>query len=280
MIAAYLRLLRFHQWIKNLLLYFPLVLGGGLFHPGAAVKGLLPFLAFGLASSTSYVFNDLCDLEADRLHPVKRSRPLAAGRVTKPAGVLTLLALLAGAFLAAGQVSQLFVLFLLGYLLVSVSYSLYLKSLPIVDIFCISTGFVLRLYAGGEAFQIVISEWLFLSVFLLSLFLSIGKRYSELRGLGERAGAHRQVLTGYPPGFLEKAMVLSGGAVLVTYAIYAVSRPFLVYTVPLCTFGLLRYMARVYAGGSGDPTSALFRDGLLLATSALWAMLVGLSIYL
>jgi 4-hydroxybenzoate polyprenyltransferase len=162
---------------------------------------------------------------------------------------------------------------------VSLLYSLKLKNLPIFDVFCISLGFLLRLCAGGAAFSVYISDWLFLSVFFLSIFLSVGKRFSERLNLGENAGEHRPVLATYPDGFLESAMYLSGAIVLVTYAMYTVGRPFLIYSVPLCMFGLLRYLLRIKSGLGGDPTEALLKDGQLLATGVLWAVWVGVSVY-
>ena len=274
-----LKILRLHQWLKNLILFFPPFLGGALIYPQVAARGLAPFLAFSLASSAAYVFNDLMDLERDRHHPQKRLRPLPAGDLGKSQAVILAMVLLIGAFSLGKLVSFRFLVFVGLYLLFSLLYSVTLKDWPIIDVFCISLGFVLRLYAGGEAFGVYISEWLFLTVFLLALFLSMGKRHGEQLRLGERAGEHRRTLEVYPEGFLENSMFFCGGAVIVTYAIYVLSRPFMVYTVPLCMFGLLRYLFLVKSGQSGDPTQAILRDLPLLATSILWAILVAWSIY-
>ena len=164
-------------------------------------------------------------------------------------------------------------------MLVIISYSLFLKNLPIIDFFCISLGFVLRLYGGSVAFGVAVSDWLFLTVFLLATFLSIGKRYSERLTLGDDAGEHRSTLGVYPDGFLEGALYLSGAAVLVTYSIYTISTPPLVYSVPLCMYGLLRYLMRIKLGLSGDPSESLIKDFPLLLTSLLWVLMVGWSIY-
>jgi 4-hydroxybenzoate polyprenyltransferase len=272
-------LIRPRQWLKNLMLFFPPFLSGALFHSGVAIQGIVPFAAFCCASSASYLFNDVRDRGSDARHPQKRLRPVASGAVS-PSSALLLCALLAAAAgLMAWQVSSRFLVFLVLYLLVAGAYSLVLKHLAIIDIFCISLGFVLRLYGGGEAFGVYISDWLFLTVFLLSVFLSVGKRYSERRSLGESAGEHRRTLEEYPDGFLESALYLSGASVLVTYAMFAITRPLLVYTVPLCLFGLLRYLMRIKSGGEGDPTDALVRDGSLLVIGILWVVLVGLSVY-
>lgn len=278
-IFAILRLIRPWQWIKNLMLFFPPFLSGALFKPGLALEGVGPFTAFCLASSATYIVNDLMDCEADSLHPRKKNRPLPAGIISPLTARILAALLFAGAVILSLQTSSTFVLLLLGYLCVTLGYSLFLKHWPIFDLFCISTGFVLRLYAGGEAFGVVISEWLFLTVFLLAMFLSLGKRASEQRSLGQRAGEHRKTLAEYPEGFLEGAMFLSGAVVLVTYAMYAINTPFLVFSVPICMFGLLRYLLRVRQGGSGDPSEALIRDVPLLVISLLWVLVVGWSVY-
>ncbi|WP_224962057.1 decaprenyl-phosphate phosphoribosyltransferase [Geomonas subterranea] len=275
----YLRLLRTHQWLKNLMLFFPAFLSGAIMQPGMMQRMWLPFAAFCLASSATYVFNDLVDAGSDRLHPVKRGRPVASGDISLPAASLFAL-LLAAVGIGCGLMAQGdFWRYLVAYLVINVCYSLRLKALPIVDIFCIASGFVLRLQAGGAASGVMVSEWLFLSVFLLSLFLSTGKRLCEKGGLGDSAGEHRKSLESYPPGFLDLAMAMTGAAVLVTYTMYALSRHALIYTVPLCTFGLLRYTMRVKRGGGGDPTDALLKDLPLFVTGGLWAVLVALAIY-
>lgn len=276
---CYFRLLRPHQWLKNLMLFFPPFLSGALLQPGMAEKGALPFVSFCLASSATYVFNDVVDAESDRLHPVKKQRPVACGEVPVKGAACLATLLGVAAVLVGLQVPAQFLPFLGAYLLVNVCYSLRLKAIPVVDIFCIASGFVLRLLAGGAACGVVVSEWLFLSVFLLSLFLSTGKRLCEKGGLGSSAGEHRRSLESYPAGFLDIAMAVTGAAVLVTYTMYSLSRHALIYTVPLCTFGLLRYTLRVKTGGGGDPTEALLKDVPLFLTGALWAVMVASAVY-
>lgn len=278
-IMSHLILLRPQQWLKNLLLFFPPFLSGALLNQGMFSRGIVPFIAFSLASSAAYVMNDMLDVEQDRKHPVKNLRPLASGAVAKPMAFLMAISLLAAAGILGSMVSIRFLMFMGIYLVVSVLYSVTLKDWPIIDIFCIAFGFVVRLYAGGEAFGVQISDWLFLTVFLLALFLSVGKRYSERLALGGDAGLHRRSLEEYPEGFLDSAMYLSGAAVLVTYALYVVSHPNMVYTVPLCMFGLLRYLFRIKSGHSGDPTGALLRDGPLLMTGVIWVAMVAWGVY-
>ncbi len=279
MIPGLFRLLRVKQWLKNLMLFFPPYLGGVLLQPGLALKGVVPFLSFCLASSASYIVNDLLDRVSDCHHPAKKHRPLASGQVSSAAALVLALALLLCAFALASTVSLAFTLILLTYLFVALAYSLRLKHVPVVDLFCISAGFLLRLQAGGAVFGIAISEWLFLSVFLLAVFLSTGKRFAEKALLGSDGGAHRKSLHLYPPGFLEGTMYMTGSCVLVTYTMYVVAHRTLVYTVPLCCFGLLRYLFRIKSGQGGDPTESLLRDVPLFAVGFLWAVMVGWGIY-
>jgi 4-hydroxybenzoate polyprenyltransferase len=280
LMASYLSMLRPAQWLKNLMLFFPPFLAGHALQEGVFTTGLVPFFSFCLVSSAGYLLNDLLDCERDLLHPYKRLRPLASGLISIPAAaVVSVLLFAMGVALAVVSAPPVFVALLLGYASVSVAYSLYLKQKAIVDLFCIAAGFLIRLQAGGELFAVPISPWLFLSVLLLSLFLSTGKRLAELQALGEGAGNHRVSLAGYPPGFLMGTLYLTAGTVLVTYAMYVVQRPKLIYTVPLCLFGLLRYILRVSSGKGGDPTEALLKDRVLLVVGLAWVLLVFWSIY-
>jgi len=278
-VTTVVRLMRPWQWLKNLMIFFPPLLSGSMLSLSIAARGLLPFAAFCCASSSSYIFNDLFDQKRDSLHPEKKNRPLPSGQISRIFAAFFSAALLLLSLFLSYQVSIVFLELVVVYLLITLSYSLFLKNQPIIDIFCISLGFVLRLYGGSEAFGVSISDWLFLTVFLLATFLSIGKRYSERLTLGDRAGEHRYTLEVYPEGFLEGALYLSGAAVLVTYAIYTISTPHLVYSVPLCMYGLLRYLMRIKLGLSGDPSESLFKDFPLLITSILWVLMVGWSIY-
>lgn len=277
---ALIKLIRPKQWIKNLMVFFPPFLSGALANPGFLEKSLAPFFAFCCASSCTYIFNDIRDLEQDTLHPRKKDRPLASGNVSLRVAFVAMVLLLFGTLALGLMVSPLFLVYLLLYLVISCAYSMLLKQLPIFDVFCISLGFVLRLYGGGEAFGVYISDWLFLSVFLLALFLSVGKRLSEQRILGETAVAHRKTLGAYPPGFLESAMYLSGAAVLITYAMYVISTPLMIYSVPICVFGLMRYMMHVLSGGEGDPAETLLKDPTLFVIGILWVAAISLSVYL
>lgn len=279
MIAHYLIMLRPSQWLKNMMLFFPPFLAGQMMIPRVILKGVVPFGAFCLVSSAGYILNDLLDRNRDVHHPRKRLRPIPSGAVgISGASVFSAFLLISGLVLA-GLISSRFLLLLAGYAAITISYTLLLKSIPIIDLFCISAGFLIRLQAGGELFHVPISPWLFLTVFLLAVFLSTGKRISELRSLGEMAGEHRVCLSRYPKGFLEGTMYMTCASVLVTYAMYTMNKQKLIYSVPLCLFGLLRFMFRVSSGKGGDPTESLFKDRVLFVVGLLWVLMVVWSIY-
>lgn len=279
--TSYFMLLRPRQWVKNLMLFFPPFLGGTLLQPGVAARGLFPLVAFCLASSSLYVVNDLCDRENDGRHPKKRLRPLPSGRVTPVAASALSVACATASALVALSTSFHFFCYLMAYFAVSIAYSLRLKNIAIVDIFCISAGFLIRLLAGGAVFGMVITHWLFLTVFLLSVFLSAGKRCGEKNALGETAVQHRKALDAYSEKFLAGIMNMTGSAVLVTYTMYVIARPsrLLIYTVPLSCFGLFRYIYRIHSGAEGDPTESLTRDPAMFAIGVLWVTMVGWGIY-
>lgn len=280
MISPYLKILRPHQWLKNLMLFFPPFLGGVLFTPGFFQKGLLPFAVFCIASSATYIFNDIRDQEQDRFHPNKQHRPIASGAVSVSKAAVFGSVLFLASILLSLKLPVMFLAWLMAYLGLSFAYSTVLKDQPIFDIFCVASGFVFRLFAGGAAFDVKVSDWLFLSVLLLALFLSAGKRLGEKMLLGESSGQHRKSLDAYPDGTLDGFMYMSGAAVLVTYTMYVITMHKLVFTVPLCCFGLFRYMMIVKRGGSGDPTDSLLKDPVLFMVGLVWVVMVGVSTYL
>lgn len=276
----FFKLLRPHQWFKNLILFFPPFLGGVLFNERLWRAGVEPFLVFCMVSSATYIVNDIRDCERDRLHPQKCRRPLASGVLGVPVAVAAVGLLLAVAGGLTLRQPPLFAIWLLAYLLLSLAYSFGLKDWPVFDVFCIASGFVFRLFAGGAVFGVRISDWLFLSVLLLALFLGCGKRLAEQKLLGVESASHRKALDGYPPGALAGMMEISGAAVLVTYTLYVIAMHRLVYTVPLCCFGLFRYILLVKRGQSGDPTDSLLKDPVLFLVGLIWIVIVGVGTYL
>jgi len=274
----YFTLLRPRQWIKNLLLFFPPFFGGNIFSLQPELI-FFPFLAFCAAASGGYIINDIKDIDADRNHKEKQFRSIAHGDISLAAAVFFALLLVLVAFISAVFVSHWFFFYLTVYFLNSVAYSFFLKHFVILDIFIISFGFLIRVLAGGEAFCVHVSDWLFMTVFLVSLFLAAGKRMGELVSMEGDAYRHRQSLARYTPAFLEGTLWFSAAAALVTYGLYTIEvEGGLFYTVPLAAFGLLRYIY-IAMEGRGDPTEALLGDGSIMAVGIIWGLMIGFIVY-
>jgi len=275
-------LLRPHQWVKNLLVLAPPFFGGVLYTGrDMAFIMFFAFVAFSLASSAGYVVNDIVDRESDRLHPKKRLRPIASGKVGVTEAVIIALAAFAVSAVISFRLGTWFLLIIIAYLALSLLYSLYLQRFALVDCFVIATGFVLRIEAGGVASGTSVSNWLLLTTFLLSLLLALGKRRFELAAAGDDPAALRESLSGYRLNFLDQAITIFATTTLVTYAIYAIetgSQIFLV-TVPFACYGVLRYMYLVQGSISGDPTESLLRDTHLLLCVLIWLVLTTFIIY-
>lgn len=267
-----LRLLRPGQWIKNALVPLPLVFAGLLRQPGAAMAALGATLLFCAASSACYVMNDLHDLEADRRHPVKRlERPLASGSVTRAQAKWLLLPLYGLTALGAWWQPALGVV-LVSYLLLNLGYARVWKHRPIVDLFVLATGFVLRVLGGAVVIGTMLSAWMGTTVLCLALFLAALKRLQELRRHG---AASRPVLNHYSEALLLRYAELSAGTALLCYALFALTaRPALAPTLPIVMAGLFRCWYVVEIKGKGESPSELpWRDAPLALLSLGWLML-------
>lgn len=273
-------LLRLSHWVKNLLLFVPPFFAGTLFSPLTLSRALPAFLAVSFMASVGYIINDVRDVASDRMHPIKRNRPLASGRASVMTAALMAGLLSAGALVLAREVSLWFPAYVLGYLTISLAYSFYLKHVFLVDIFLIASGFIVRLLAGGEAFAVEISSWLFLTMFFVSLFMAAGKRMGEIISLREWASSHRVTLLEYSTDFLQNVVWTAAASSLLTYALYTTEGHHkLVYTVPLAAFGMFRYLFLLRRSEEADPTELLLHDKVLFATFGLWTSLVALMMY-
>jgi len=276
---AYIKLLRIRHWIKNLFLFAAPFFGGSLFLQDTLFTAVPAFLAFSFIASASYIFNDIKDSERDRLHPRKRKRPIASGSIEKGnamvfAAILTVLSLILSI-----RITPSFFCFVLLYLFIQLGYSLFLKHIAIADIFCIASGFVIRVLAGSAAFHVDASNWLLLTMFMISLVLGTGKRLGEASLMNDAVEAHRKSLNVYSLSTLSEILVISSSAALLSYALYSVEQSQqLLYTIPIVTFGLFRYLLLAKQGMS-DPTEALTHDRWLAFTVTLWVLLVGLIRY-
>lgn len=287
-IADWLRLLRPTQWAKNgiiLTAYFfarwdP---GQHVHVVGAAplLTVLLAMLDFCLLASGVYVVNDLIDRKADALHPVKRNRPLAAGRIAPRPALALAVVLLAVSLAGAWMIAPRFGVIVTVYLLLQAAYSGLLKHVAIVDVFMIALGFVLRAGAGAAVIGVRISPWLLLCAFLLALFLALCKRRHEKHLLVGSGTGHRRSLTGYSTVLLDQMIACVAASTVIAYAVYTLSAETvqrfgtqgLGLTIPLVMFGIFRYMDLVYNDNRGDrPEHILLTDKILIGTILLYVL--------
>ncbi len=266
------------QWSKNLVCFAALVFASRLTSLDSVFRATIGFLAFCLASSAVYVFNDVCDRHQDRVHPVKRNRPIASGRLgTQPALIEATLLAATSAVLAIMLVPR-FRWVLAIYLLLNLLYSMVLKRLVIADVVTIAIGFVLRVQAGIEAISAPQSAWVLLCMFFMALFLGFGKRHGEITRLnGEDGRNQRPVLRAYSIPYLNILLGLSATTALVCYSLYAVtvqtSETFLLTILPV-SFGIARYLLLIIVRTEGeDPEDMLTRDVPMVTTVLVWALL-------
>jgi 4-hydroxybenzoate polyprenyltransferase len=287
-LAAIAALLRPHQWLKNGFVLAPLVFAHRLFVPHDVALALGAMIAWCALASAGYVLNDLVDREADRVHPVKRHRPLAAGELTTGEGMVVLIASATLGVVLALAIGPGLALLGLVYVVLQYAYSTVLKRIVIVDVITVATGFILRAYAGGIAIGVEVSPWLTLITFLLALFLVLARRRQEITSLGTVATLHREALADYSAPLLDQMMSVITAATLVAYMIYSVSpevsgklgTSYFHLTVPFVVFGMFRYLYLVHRRNAGDdPARLLLTDGPLLASVVLWAIADVLLLY-
>ncbi len=277
-----LKTMRLRQWPKNVFVYAGLVFDGQLIAVNSFIITSLAFILFCFVSSLIYIINDLTDIEADRLHPKKKHRPLASGNLSKRTAVIGAVFLALLIFPIAYLLNINFGLMITGYFLLMLAYSLWLKHIPLIDVMIIASGFVLRVAAGVV---IIItkqfSPWLFVTTTFLALFLALGKRRAEIYLLETAAGSHRRVLSGYSLDFLDQLLTVVLSATLITYCFYTFSSPItpgnhiMMLTIPFVIYGLFRYLYLVrmdHIGGA--PEEIVLKDRPMQITVLLWGLTV------
>lgn len=268
-LKAYLQLMRVHHYLKNLLIFAPLVFSRKLFQPSLLGRAVCGFVVMCLVSSAVYILNDIQDAEADRNHSAKCRRPIASGQISAVRGRILAVLLLSGGALLGIQLPPPGRSLPWIYLAVNLGYSLGLKHIPLADVFLLSSGFLLRLLYGGAVTGVPISGWLFLTVLALSLYFSLGKRRNECRQ--PNCAAARKVLARYPLSFLNSAMNLCLMLALVFYSLWSMDSAAL-YTVPLVLLIVLKYSLDLENGRSGDPVEILLEDKALQALCLLYVL--------
>jgi 4-hydroxybenzoate polyprenyltransferase len=283
-----LRALRVYQWTKNLLLFAALLFAKQAGDPAQVFIAIKAFAAFCMASSATYLLNDLMDVEKDRVHPEKKNRPIASGALPMSGAIGSLLGLFAGSMALAYNINLHFFYALLVYIALTVSYSFGLKNLVIIDVLIVALGFVIRAMAGALALDVAFSNWLVVCTLFLALFLGLSKRRHEIVTLEEDAKNHRKVLNHYSVHYLDQLILIVAGATLITYTIYTCSPEVvgrlgsdkLYFTIPFVVYGLFRYLFLVHQHAEGgDPSSSLIKDAPLGCTVVLWAVACALILY-
>ena len=286
--AEVIRSLRPHQWTKNLFVFAGLIFGQKLLQADALAAAVLAFAIFCALSSAVYLINDVRDRDADRRHPIKSQRPIAAGRVSVGsaltiAGFLSSVALVA----AFAILPPTFGVIAAVYLVLLSLYSFSLKHVVILDVLTIAVGFVLRAWAGAAAVVVEFSHWLLLLMLLGALFLALNKRRAELVALGDASGTRRS-LADYSPQLLDQMISIVASATVLGYAFYTIDQETvtkfgterLLWTVPFPLYGLFRYLYLVHQRASGDnPSEILITDGPIIACVVLWVVVVVAIIY-
>jgi 4-hydroxybenzoate polyprenyltransferase len=279
--------LRPSQWTKNLLLFAALLFSIRFTQLGSWYAAAMAFGVFCTFSSAGYIVNDLLDIEADRQHPSKKTRPIASGDVSRPAAVATVIALIVGGLALAMQLGITFMMVAVGYLLVSVTYSAVLKHYVLIDLFGIAAGFVLRAAAGAVAIDVPISPWLYVCTGLAALFLALGKRRHELLLLESTAGRHRRNLDDYTVELVDQLTLIVTAAAVIAYSLYTISGDLktpnhaMMLTIPFVLYGLFRYLYLVHIRKlGGSPEELLLSDRPLTVTLVAWILACGVILYL
>ena len=273
------------QWLKNGIVFAGLVFGGKLLEPSAVASATLAALAFCLLSSGFYLINDVRDRDADRLHPAKRLRPVAAGELAPQTAAVLGALLIVFAIAASALLSWSLMYVFLAYAGLMAAYNLGLKEIAIIDVLAIAGGFVLRAVGGAIVVDVSISPWLLVCTMLLALLIGFGKRRHELVVLNDARG-HRRNLSVYNQAMLDQSVAVSAAGTLIAYAVYtfdsesAQNHHRMMLTIPFVAYGVFRYLYLLYLGGQGGaPETMLLTDRPLVAAVAAWVTASALLFY-
>lgn len=267
------------QWIKNLFIFLPLIFGQKLLVYPENVRCLIAFFVFSMAASAVYLINDMIDIDKDRVHPTKRNRPIAAGKISIPQAVVYALTLATFALGASFWLAPALGWVVVTYLVFNLFYSFYLKEEVIIDVFCIGAFFLLRIGAGTVVTGVEWSYWMSFMIVLLALFLGFNKRRQELDHLKDQAEHHRKVLKKYSAYFIDQMISVVTASIVVVYMLYTVDARtvgmfqtnHLIYSIPFVYYGIFRYLWLIHKENrDGDPTTILLSDGKMQINIAFW----------
>ena len=271
----YLKLIRVKHWIKNVLIFIPMVCAGIVTYDNilSCIGG---FFEFSFASSFIYIINDIKDIEKDKLHPRKKNRPLPSGKVKKSIAIYIAVLMVILAITINSIINNNFLntslYFLIGYIIINIFYSMGLKNVAIVDIVLLASGFVIRVYYGASIINVDVSSWLFLTIMSASLFLGFGKRKKELI----HSKDSRKVLQEYNEAFLDKFQYLSLCLTIVFYSLWTIEQSvkYMYLTIPLLIIIFMKYSLNIEKNDEGDPTTILYKDKMLIGLCLLYAIIM------
>lgn len=281
--------MRPRQWTKNAFVLAALVFDRQLFHIQSLERTLLTFLIFCLVSSSVYLFNDVMDIEADRLHPVKKNRPIASGKVPVSVAIVTSIILILGSLVGSYFLSIGLLAIVGVYFVLNLAYSKWLKHMPIIDVLVIAACFVLRVAAGVSVIQVErFSPWLYVVTTLFALYIGFGKRRAELMVfVPENGQSHRKVLSGYSIEYVDQLITIVSSTTIIAYSLYTFSAPNLpanhtmMLTIPFVLYGIFRYLSIMQINKmGGEPEELLLKDRPLQITILLWAISVMIIFYI
>ena len=278
----YLKLIRIKHYLKNILIFLPLIFSGNLFNDNLLFTTFFAFLSFCFASSIVYVVNDIKDVEKDKLHPTKKNRPLAAGVISfKSAYILiALLTILSILCFLISKSNMFDMLYIIIYIIINAFYSLGLKNIPIVDISILTAGFIIRVLYGGDIIDVDVSYWLYLTIIAFAFYFSLGKRRNEIIRITNNT---REVLKYYSKDFLDKSMYMFLAVGIVFYSLWCITTypniPLLIWTIPLIIIILMKYNLNIEIGGDGDPIEVVYNDKSLFILIIIYAFLLLFIIY-
>lgn len=278
-ISSYVKLMRPHQYIKNLFIFLPLFFALKINNIELLTNAFIAFIAFSLVASSIYILNDYFDIEEDKKHPKKKFRPLASGVITKKKAFLLIFIFFTIGTLLMWLLSVKALFVLLLYVILNIAYSIYLKQIAIVDITIIAIGFVLRLFIGSIVTNINLSLWIIIMTYLLALFMALAKRRDDVLIYENTGHKMRKVIDGYNAQFLDVSMSIMASVIIVTYIIYTTSKTvkehfntqYLYLTALFVILGILRYLQITFVEqNSGSPTKIVLKDRFLQITLLGW----------
>lgn len=281
-----LKLMKVKHYIKNLLIFLPLIFSNNMTNIKLLIQTILAFVIFSLITSVVYIFNDLKDIEKDKLHPTKKFRPLASGEITKKQAYIIIIILIGICIISSIWIFKENLkayLLILTYILLNICYSLKLKNIPIIDITVLAIGYLLRIMYGASIIYVPVSNWLYLTILSASFYMAMGKRRNEISEITTKKTT-REVLKYYNTNFLDKNMYMCLGLAIVFYSLWCMdickqmnNRINIMYTIPIIIILSMKYSLNIEKDGSGDPVEVILKDKTIIFLLLILAVMLGVN---